>query len=212
MSIKHRIRAIRIQVRRWLRIDDHADVFDRIYRENRWHGGSGPGSSAENTQAYRQFLQEFLRTNRIKSVLDLGCGDWQFSQLIDWGGIRYTGADVSEIALASARKHATANVSFIRLDATRDELPGADLLIAKDVLQHWSNRDILALFPKLSRFRFALITNGVPSSKAINADIVPGRMRPLDLSIAPFNLAGSYVFEFVGDEPKRTFLWRRPGP
>jgi hypothetical protein len=29
------------------------------------------------------FFKNFLMNNKIKSVLDIGCGDWQLSRLID---------------------------------------------------------------------------------------------------------------------------------
>jgi hypothetical protein len=70
------------------------DRFEYIYAANIWGHGSGGGSSPINTRGYRRFLQNFLRKNNIKSVVDLGCGDWQFSHLIDWKGIRYSGFDV----------------------------------------------------------------------------------------------------------------------
>ena len=36
--------------------------------------------------------QQFLKDNAIRSVVDAGCGDWEFSQAIDWTGIDYKGA------------------------------------------------------------------------------------------------------------------------
>jgi SAM-dependent methyltransferase len=59
-----------------------------------WGAGSGPGSASHETIAYRAFLQGFLQWNRVRSVVDLGCGDWQFSRFIDWSGVDYTGVDV----------------------------------------------------------------------------------------------------------------------
>jgi SAM-dependent methyltransferase len=207
-----RVRNLEIIARRRLGFDNHANVFEAIYRGNKWRVGSGPGSTVEDTVPYREFLSDFLKSRRIASVLDLGCGDWQFSRLIDWSGVRYIGADVSETALSSARQHSAPNVSFQVLNAIEDPLPSSDLLIAKDVLQHWSNEDILSFLPKLANFRFALITNGFPPNKTryINMNIRPGKGRPIDLSRPPFNLSGTYVFEYSGFEPKRVFLWSRP--
>jgi SAM-dependent methyltransferase len=207
-----RIRNFEISARRRMGFDNHANVFEAIYRVNKWRMGSGPGSTVEDTAPYREFLSGFLKAYRISSVLDLGCGDWQFSSLIDWSGLQYIGADVSETALTSARPHSAPNISFQVLNAIEDPLPSVDLLIAKDVLQHWSNADILGFLPKLDKFRFALITNGFPSKKTryINKNIRPGKGRPVDLSSPPFNLSGTYVFEYSGFEPKRVFLWSRP--
>jgi len=115
------------------RIPTHKEVFDRIYSSN-FRGGSGPGSSEENTRQYRAFLKEFLVSNRIKSVVDVGCGDWQLSRHIGWSGIDYLGIDVSAVAIDNTKRFARPGVAFRELDATRDALPPADLLIAKDVL------------------------------------------------------------------------------
>jgi SAM-dependent methyltransferase len=187
----------------------HADIFNDIYRNKSWGVGSGHGSTEANTRPYREYLQHFLRLNRVSSVVDVGCGDWQFSQFVDWSGVSYTGIDVSSVVLENTKLFARAGVEFRQLDACQDTLPRADLLIAKDVLQHWPNRDICFLLPRLSAFRFALITNGFAASgdRRTNTDICVGMWRPVDLSKEPFNLPGAYVFEFIGDEPKQTFLW-----
>ena len=191
---------------------DHAEIFDYIYRNDLWKGGSGSGSTEEATVHYRQFLHNFLRSNNVKSVLDLGCGDWQFSRHMDWTGIDYLGVDVSRVALANTRSFAKPGIAFRQLNAVTDPLPPADLLVAKDVLQHWSNADILALLPKLSSFRYALITNGFlpDAGDQTNQDIAPGvSCRPVDLLRPPFNVPGAYVSWLLADEPKYLFLWTR---
>lgn len=193
---------------------DRAGVFDRIYRENLWGEGSGTGSSEGATRAYREFLHNFLRSNGVRSVVDLGCGDWQFSRHLDWSGIDYLGLDVSKVVLETARRFERPGVRFRSLDAVAEPLPPADLLVAKDVLQHWSNADILALLPKLPAYRWALITNGfLPQSEPdTNRDIETGmQYRPVDLQRPPFDLTGAYVAWFMMDEPKYAYLWTREG-
>lgn len=190
----------------------HAEVFDEIYRSSAWGIGSGSGSTELRTRSYRNFLQSFMALNRVSSVLDLGCGDWQFSEHIDWSSVHYTGIDVSNVVLVNTKRFSRDGIEFLHLDACVDPLPNADLLIAKDVFQHWSNQDVSTFLPRLQGFRFALITNGFATSgdHRTNTDIQPGRWRPIDVSTQPFNLPGAYVFEFVGDEPKQTFLWCNP--
>lgn len=189
---------------------DHKAAFEEIYRSNAWGAGSGLGSLSDATYAYRDYLQSFLAMNNVRSVLDIGCGDWQFSQHIDWGTIDYLGVDVSETALARARAHERANIAFRLMDATRDDLPAVDLVILKDVMQHWPNAAIDAFLPKLARCRWALITNRqIPNDPTINADIALGNVRSIDLMRAPFLLCGAHVFRFVADEAKSVFLWSR---
>jgi hypothetical protein len=96
-----------------------------------------------------------------------------------------------------------------------DALPAADLLIVKDVLQHWSNADIQAFLPQLQNYKGALVTNGYPpgSESFVNSEIHTGpNYRPVDLQRPPFNLPGRYVFDFQAHELKKVFLWRRPTP
>jgi len=193
--------------------DGHAQIFDNIYIANEWATGSGEGSREEVTRDYREFLQKFMRDYRIKSVVDLGCGDWQFSRHIDWNGIKYTGVDVSKIVLKTSKKFAAANIKFLHADVMRNRLPSADLLLAKDVLQHWSLEDIHQFIPKLKKYRYALITNGFPESilPLTNAQKpTGGNHRPIDLGIAPFHLRGEYIFSFEADELKKAFLWINP--
>ena len=94
-----------------------------------------------------------------------------------------------------------------------DTLPTADLLIVKDVPQHWSNADIQAFLPRLQNYKGALITNSFPpgAENSINGEMRAGaNYRPVDLLRAPLNLPGRYVFDFMYDEPKKVFFWRRP--
>src|ERR1700680_3904056 len=67
--------------------------FSSIYRNDAWSNGSGPGSTPEFTIDYRLFLEKFLESRDINTVLDIGCGDWQFSKLINWSNCDYTGFD-----------------------------------------------------------------------------------------------------------------------
>lgn len=188
----------------------HAQVFNDIYRRNVWGAGSGPGSMPQTSGHYTNYLSRFLRSNRIGSVLDIGCGDWQIFHQFDWSGVIYTGIDVSSVVMSQTKTFAKPGVSFIEMDAVHDTLPQAQLLLAKDVLQHWSNRDVELFLEKLPRFQCALITNGFPtnSKRSVNADIDPGDFRPIDLSLPPFNLNGSFVFWYPADEMKFVYLWR----
>jgi hypothetical protein len=64
-------------------------VFEDIYRHAKWGtndsgtGNSGTGSTLHATLLYRTFLQQFLKDNDIRSVVDAGCGDWEFSQTLN---------------------------------------------------------------------------------------------------------------------------------
>ncbi len=166
-----------------------SDIFIDIYRRDTWGGGSGPGSTPENTKPYRLFLQSFIREKKISSVVDLGCGDWQFSRLIDWTGVNYLGVDfVPAVVKANQEKFGREGVRFIQGDILAAAIPPADLLIIKDVLQHLSIKNIQEFLPKLKSFQYVLITNCVRPKEKLNSEIAGGGFRPLDLGLPPFSI------------------------
>lgn len=172
--------------------------FSEIYEKNEWLHGSGEGSLELHTRGYRKFLEEFVRRNHVSSIVDMGCGDWQSSRFINWGDAKYQGYDVVPAVIDSNRdRFAATTVSFTLYSGRPSELPPADLLIAKDILQHLPDRTIFELLPHLSRYRYALITNDVdPAKLTVNADIAAGEHRYLDLRLPPFNLDAREVFSF----------------
>lgn len=69
-----------------------AKQFIKNSRESNAHESiSGPGSSVLNTVEIRDLLQDVIINYNIKSILDLGCGDWNWFQLINLSGVQYEG-------------------------------------------------------------------------------------------------------------------------
>jgi len=186
------------------------NVFEDIYARNLWGFGSGHGSLPAVTKGYRKYLQEFMKLNNIKSVVDYGCGDWQFSRYIDWSGITYTGVEtVADLVATNNRLFGASNIKFITSPKDPSKLPKADLLIVKDVLQHLSREDIMKFITHaLPKYKFALITNNVVPDSILNMDITTGEFRPLDLRKAPFGLEASAVYS-LGRERKTYSLKQR---
>jgi SAM-dependent methyltransferase len=181
-------------------------AFDKIYRSATWGtndggvGNSGTGSTLASTAAYRVVLQQFLADNNIHSVVDAGCGDWEFSKSIDWTGIDYKGIDIvpSVVALDKQRYEAP-NIHFAVGNIVDDELPPADLLISKHVLQHLPLKDVKKFLDKLPKYKHVLITNGVDAdtmSATNGKDIEPGDYRPLDITKPPFDVAGTKILTY----------------
>ena len=174
--------------------------FQEIYESNEWVHGSGEGSLDVHTRGYRAFLQNFLAEKQIRSVVDMGCGDWQFSQLVDWRGIDYRGYDVAPFVIErNSEVHGRDGVAFALYSGDAAELPAADLLIAKDVLQHLPNQAVLGILPHLAKYKYALLTNCTdPKDRdRVNGDIPLGGFRYLDLRLPPFNLEATLVYTFV---------------
>ena len=172
--------------------------FEQIYATNEWGSGSGEGSLPVHTHGYVAFLQGFLAEKRITSVVDMGCGDWQFSRIIQWGSIQYRGYDVVRSVIErNSREYSAPNISFHLYSGNPEEFPPADLLISKDVLQHLSDDSVAKILPCLDRFKYSLVTNCVnPRGPTVPSDIVDGDFRYLDLRLPPFNLKAKEVYSF----------------
>ncbi len=180
--------------------DNLGKQFDAIYSVNRWGNGSGAGSLPQVTAGYRDFLQNFIAQHDIKTIADVGCGDWQFSRLMDFSAVRYTGYDVSSIVIEQNTKlYSKDNIQFVLYNGDFESIAPADLLICKDVLQHLPNTYIQNFLKILPKFKYALITNDIDDvhPQNNNADIpVAGGFRPIDLRAEPFNCSGELVYEF----------------
>jgi glycosyltransferase involved in cell wall biosynthesis/SAM-dependent methyltransferase len=201
--------------RRFVTVDPAAEIerrFSSIYAEQTWGRGSGVGSAPNKTVEYRAFLQNFMAQNDIRSVVDFGCGDWQFSRYIDWSGIGYVGIDIA--ASVVERNQSEFGAANIRFETFRslDSLPAADLLVCKDVLQHLPNGLVKAYLAAFRRtYKFALITNDEEPAHLQNAEIEIAGWRTLKLDRAPFNEQGAAVFSWpvlwgAASTRKSTFL------
>ena len=171
-------------------------IFNRIYAEGRWaqdatgKGTSGTGSTVEITREYRAYVEDFMKKHAVKSVVDAGCGDWGFSSAMDWGDASYLGIDIASDVIETVRKkHEKGKIRFQVGDITED-LPTADLLISKDVLQHLSNELIHKFIKnnlKKGKYKWVILTN---DRSAENRDIPSGGYRMIDLSAPPFEVKG----------------------
>ncbi len=204
--------------------DDRA-VFSKIYQTERWGKrlGSGSGSLPENTQPYRTFLEGFLKESGVRNVVDLGCGDWQSSRLVDWGSVNYHGIDVVESIVArNSHLYGSRTVRF-SVRPLDHPLPPADLVIIKDVFIHLPNERISEILQEVTdTYGLALVTetsqiydiaDGHPIGPEVNSVIEMGDMRPVNLRLSPFSLAAPVVHAYAsprpsigGEEMKQTLL------
>ena len=129
------------------------DVFEKIYDERRWGAPSdrtgkySSGDGSRNRHIVSQYvdaIRYFISQQQdMRSALDLGCGDFfvgaQLVSLFD----RYIAADVASNILAqNERLYGHTKAQVIQLDITRDEIPPADVVFVRQVLQHLSNSEI----------------------------------------------------------------------
>ncbi|MCU1454626.1 MAG: glycosyltransferase sugar-binding region containing motif [Acidimicrobiales bacterium] len=209
--------------------NDPQAVFEQIYATAHWESGSGQGSRPDVTEVYRQVVERAISGRDVRTVVDAGCGDWEFARLIDWSGVSYVGVDVvPEVIERNQRELGRDGVSFACLDLHRELPPPADLLICKDVLQHWPAAWVRHFLEATrGRYRYRLITNDIASnhwpSDQLNAEIALGAWRTLDLERPEFGVAADWRLDFdvrsewtkrillLVDDGYRARAARRPG-
>lgn len=179
---------------------DHERIFTDVYASGNWgtnndplyKGSSGAGSSVEFNTRYIEFLRGFLLKNNIKTVLDLGCGDFRCGPSIyDDIDLTYYGYDTykdlierHKTVFASQSKYTFCHSNILD---EKESLPQADVVILKDVLQHWNNSEVITLLDYLTtckKFKYIIITNCSDASYD-NYDTKTGKHRPLSARYMP---------------------------
>lgn len=189
--------------------------FTEIYEKGGWgfnhegKGFSGSGSTLENAAPYVALLESFIKEHAVESIVDVGCGDWTFSKYVDFGAARYCGFDtVKSVIAQNNHRYASGKVSFIHGDVVELDLPSADLMICKDVLQHLYNEDVVLFLKQLPKYKHCLITNDVDpvSLTSLNLQIT-GDYRNIDLTAPPFNLKGVKLLTYRSGYVVKQVLW-----
>ena len=184
------------------------DIFTNIYKNKTWgnnhndeySGSSGSGSSLEyNKDSYVPLLKYFIRTNNIKTIVDLGCGDFICGKKIyDDLDIVYTGYDVyKKLIDYNSKIHLLPKYSFIHLDFCNDKenIMNGDLCILKDVLQHWSLSNIYTFLDYVidnKKFKYILICNCCDQTQD-DTDIADGNWRQLSSNFFPLKKYGGKI-------------------
>lgn len=181
-------------------------VFTKIYEDRRWGKSSDPeqryysgvGSHEPAiVSAYTEALGNFLASfERKPDVVDLGCGDFSIGAKIRHLCGNYVAGDIVEPLIAWNRQRYD-GVDFRVLDITRDALPAGDVVFIRQVLQHLSNAQILAVLPKITgAFKYLVLTEHLPVAEQFppNLDKPAGPNIRLSsgsgiiITQAPFNL------------------------
>ena len=141
------------------------------YEETR----SGMGSSLAYTKAIRRKLPELFKKYNITSVVDIGCGDFNWLREVIPPHVRYVGIDiVPSIIEYNDATYATENISFMQLDAMNGPLPKADLILCREVLPFLSfeNASKIIKVIRESGSRYGLFTTFTSTEK--NTDLPDG--------------------------------------
>ncbi len=141
-------------------------VFDDIYVKGYWGDGygtpkSGSGSDPSLAVPYVDFVKDKVTQLGMKSVVDIGHGEWRMWRDWKFEGVKYTGIEISETAhLLAEAKFSSSNLEFLVADVLESgDIPVGDMIITKDVLQHLCNQNVEQLLLLFSRFRFIIVCN-----------------------------------------------------
>lgn len=166
-------------------------TFSEIYQKNLWEGKesiSGPGSGSDQTEVLITELPRLLSGLKVKSMLDLPCGDFGWMKETELSLDYYIGADiVPELIYKNRKKYEHDSRKFQVLDLTCDPLPDADLILCRDCLVHFSFDDIAKAIRNLKNSSIPwFLSTTFPECKQ-NEDIPTGDWRVLNLTRPPFN-------------------------
>jgi SAM-dependent methyltransferase len=150
--------------------------------------------------------------------LDLGCGYFGPYVALDWSRIEYRGIDVvPEVVEHNRRAFETDSRRFQPADlsdAAARPQGGFDIVLVKDVLQHWSFARIMPFLRYLTAFPRVPITNSTNAIRA-NWDVPDGDYRGLDVRLPPFCIPDREIITYEVTQnpmfdPKTVLYWEPP--
>lgn len=168
---------------------------------------SGEGShKPELVDPYLNAVSTFLNSFTNPPVIcDLGCGDFNIGKELVKYSQKYIAVDIVPDLIAFNKKHFSQKyLEFLCLDIAKDDLPSADCVLLRQVLQHLSNAEVHAVLAKLSQYKYLVLTEHLPEGGfAPNKDIISGqgirlkKKSGIQLTQAPFYLKAASERELV---------------
>ena len=163
---------------------NNREIFSTIYRDNLWgsnefnHFFSGPGShNNEIVDNYVKTIFKYFKEDfQSLKFLDLGCGDFNIGRQLYPNSKSYLGVDVVPELIERNKKIFNAkNLDFLCKDIVTDDLPDADCILLREVLQHLTNNEILIILNRINRYKYVVITESIPLGKfKSNLDKIKG--------------------------------------
>jgi hypothetical protein len=165
--------------------------FTSIYESNYWgdeESRSGAGSSLIQTAVIRAEIPRWLAELRVKTLLDIPCGDHYWMSTINLPVEQYIGADiVPDLISRNAAKYGGHGKNFVICDLTKDRLPRVDCILCRDCLDHLSISHMFKALRNIQRSGSTYFITTVHTDRTRNEDIECGDWRPTNLMHPPFN-------------------------
>jgi 2-polyprenyl-3-methyl-5-hydroxy-6-metoxy-1,4-benzoquinol methylase len=169
-----------------------SERFRDIYKLGVWvhednqESRSGRGSGASVTDQLVTGLPILLKKLECVTLLDVGCGDWNWMTDVELP-CNYIGVDIVPEVIDANKQYERDGVSFILANASEDELPQADVVLCREVLFHLSFEDGKAALSNIKKNAKWLIAT-TDNSIWFNSDIHSGDFRNINLQFSPYKL------------------------
>jgi 2-polyprenyl-3-methyl-5-hydroxy-6-metoxy-1,4-benzoquinol methylase len=159
-------------------------VMEQIYEMKLWGNNNSNFYSGEGShhpkiiEPYITVVSTFLKSFKQPLVIcDLGCGDFNVGKHFIIHVKKYIAIDiVSSLIEFNSKIYKNDNLEFHCLDISKDNLPQADCVIIRQVLQHLSNNEVANILDKLSHYKYIIVTEHIPNGDFIpNKDIIAGQ-------------------------------------
>tara|TARA_R110002167_G_scaffold275236_1_gene481278 strand:- start:185 stop:814 length:630 start_codon:yes stop_codon:yes gene_type:complete len=189
----------------------HAQNFVNYERARDSESISGPGSSKANAKEAVELIGSTIDKYDIKSILDLGCGDWNWFEDIKLSNINYIGWDADAKMIASNKfYYPEGNIDFDVKDIVLEDYPSVDLIVCRDVLFHMSIRTALHALNKIKKScKYLISTSFRDSDRNEGIKDEEWGYYSINLNITPFDLLKNEIKfkrEMLGASPNGVIL------
>ena len=183
--------------------------FKEIYDNNLWlssESKSGTGSTLEATKEIRPWLLDVCSKYKINSLLDYGCGDFNWMKNLSATFNKYVGMEIVDALVVENREKygSFSNVVFSSSTPEMFDIYLAqpfDAILVRDVLVHFSDQHVTEFLEKVykSGIKYMFATNFL--GKGNNNNIETGWWRDMCLMNPPFNLVNPIETVVCYSEP-----------
>ncbi len=186
-------------------------------KDGHLESASGPGSTLETTMDTRAFIEESIQQFKITSIVDIGCGDWNWMSQLHLHGASYLGLDVvSHTVLNNQAAYGDRKgVTFKEFNAITEIPPQVDLVIIRDVLFHLSNDHAAQVLNNIrdSGSKYLLTTTFPDESENrplenYGENLSGWGFHKLNIELPPFNLSNPVASVFEKNENREMRVYK----
>jgi trans-aconitate methyltransferase len=209
----------------------HSRVFSQIYKQKLWGAHdtckhfSGGGSIPSNATSWIHQVTQHVKQHGCVSVADVGCGDLTIAREImqRTPGIEYVGYEVFEgLVDQHHEQHPHLDIRHVDACATPELIQPADVLLVKDVLQHWQDDQIVSFMDHVTsggRFKHIIMQNGYHEQHVLSCEYsfdengtpdVCGHNTSRNLNIQLRPLCQYNMHELHRDRQRQIARWSQP--